>query len=107
MYRCLNSVDFIAPEETKHNYRYSVVVSEFGLAMRFLFMINTEHVLDQIQHLVAVAPLVVVPGNQLDKVGIEHDARFRIENGGTRIAQEIGGNNRVFRIAQNALHLVF
>ena len=36
--------------------------------------IRDSHVADEIQQLVAVTPLVVVPGNQLHKVIVQHDA---------------------------------
>jgi len=29
---------------------------------------------DQVEHLVRIAPLVIVPGDQLDKMLVEHDA---------------------------------
>ena len=40
---------------------------------------------DQIQNLVGIAPLVVVPGDQFHKILIEHDARFGIEDGGSGV----------------------
>lgn len=36
-----------------------------------LFVVNLDHMLDQVENLVAVAPLVVVPRNQLEEVGVQ------------------------------------
>ena len=60
------------------------------------------HELDQIDDPVAVAELVVVPGHQLDEGGGELDASLGIKDGRTSISQEVGGDNHVLGIAQNA-----
>jgi len=40
------------------------------------------HVGHQIQDLVGVAPLVVIPGDQLHKVVVQHDAGGLVEDAG-------------------------
>ena len=37
-------------------------------------VIHRIHIVDQIQHLVGIAPLVVIPGNELHEPVIQHDA---------------------------------
>ena len=57
--------------------------------------------------LIAVAELVIVPGDQLDKVLIQHDAGGFVENAGAGIADHIGGNHLVGGIGDDALHVGF
>src|SRR4051794_11352150 len=57
--------------------------------------------------LVRVAPLVVVPGHELHERSVERDAGVRIEDRGTRIATEVGGDDLVFGVAQDALQGAF
>ena len=68
-----------------------------------LFRVDLAHVSDQIQNLVAVAPLVIIPGNQLEEVGIQRDAGGGIVDGGAGIRIEIGGNHRILGVAQNPM----
>lgn len=42
---------------------------------------------------VAVAPLVVVPGHDLDEGGVEHDAGVGVEHGRTRVVHEVLADN--------------
>ena len=60
---------------------------------------------DEIQQLVAVTPLVVVPGNQLHKVIVQHDAGLGVKDGGVRIGVEVGGNDVLIGVIHNALQL--
>ena len=53
-------------QETESFYRYDNSVKTPNL-----FVVNLDHMLDQVENLVAVAPLVVVPGNQLEEVGVQ------------------------------------
>ena len=43
-------------------------------------LLHLRHVHGELGEAVGVAPFVVVPGDQLDKRGGEHDARARVEN---------------------------
>src|SRR5699024_2417396 len=51
------------------------------------------HHADHLQALVGVAPLVVVPGHQLDEGVVELDAGVHVEDRGARIAAEVGGHH--------------
>ena len=46
----------------------------------------------KVEQLVGVAPLVVIPGNQLYKVVVQGDACACVEGGGVYIVDEIGRN---------------
>ncbi len=52
-----------------------------------------------------VAPLVVVPGDELDELGVEHDACASIEGGGHGPGVEVGGNDVLVGVAEEALHV--
>ena len=68
-----------------------------------LLVVNLSHVLDEHQQFVGVAPLVVVPGNNLDEGVGQRDASLLVEDGGARVAQEVGRNNVLVGVTQNAL----
>ncbi|TFY55583.1 hypothetical protein EVG20_g9264 [Dentipellis fragilis] len=58
---------------------------------------------EEIAHALGVAPLVVVPGDELDEVGVERDAGGRVEDGRVRVADEVGGDDRVLGVLDDAL----
>ena len=62
-------------------------------------------VLDEVDDLVRITPLVVIPGNELDEFLVEHDAGLGIEDRGARIAEEVGGDDHLVRVADDALQL--
>jgi hypothetical protein len=53
-----------------------------------------------------VAPLVVVPRDQLNEVLVQLDAGIGIEDGGSGVADEVGGDDVVFGVLDDALVLV-
>ena len=52
---------------------------------------------DQLENFVGVTPLVVVPGNEFYEGLVEHDTCFCIKDGGSWVAQEVGGYNHRLR----------
>src|SRR5690606_9640565 len=62
------------------------------------------HVFDQVDDSQRVAPLVVVPGDDLDQVAIHHPRQGAVDDGGAGIAQEVAGHQRLVGDAQDALH---
>ena len=56
---------------------------------------------DEVKNLIGITPLVVVPGNQLHEVACKRDAGRRIEDGRMGVAEDIAGNDSVFRIWRN------
>ena len=83
-----------------------------GICRRICLIVNglvvlLSHVADQFEHFVGVAPFVVVPRNELDKVFVEHDAGVGIEDGGVAVADEVGRNDWVFGVAEYAFEFIF
>ena len=68
-------------------------------------MVDGVHVLDQLQNLVGVADLVVVPGDDLHEGVGQSDTGVGIEDGGAGVAQEVGGHDGLVSVTQNALQL--
>ena len=68
-------------------------------------VIDLIHVLDELKHLVGVADLVIVPADDLDKGIRQGDAGGGVENGGTGVAEEVGGNDGLVGVAEDALQL--
>jgi len=62
-------------------------------------------VLDEVENLVTVAPLIIVPCNDLHEGVGEGDAGACVEDAGAGVGDEIGGNNGILGVAQNALQL--
>src|SRR3546814_9580937 len=59
------------------------------------------------QALVRVTPFVVVPADELDEGLVECDAGIGVEDRGTCVAAEVGGNDLVFGVAEDALQCTF
>ena len=68
-------------------------------------MINAVHVLDELKNLVGIADLVVVPGNDLHEGVGQSDAGLGVEDGGAGVAEEVGRNDGLVGVTQNALQL--
>ena len=64
------------------------------------------HVGHEVQDLVGVAPLVVVPGDELDEVVVQHDAGGLVKDAGLGEAGEVGGDHLVGGVGDDALHAV-
>jgi len=61
----------------------------------------------QIEDSVGVAPFVVVPGDQLDEVGVKGDTSLSIEDGGSSITDEILGDDFFISVAEDTLQFTF
>ena len=61
--------------------------------------------LDEHENLVGIAPLVVIPRDDLhERVG-QRDAGLGVEDGGVRIADEVGRDDHILRVIEDALEL--
>ena len=58
-------------------------------------------------NLVAVTPLIVVPCANLNEGGIELDTSLDVEDGGAGIVAEIGADDSLVGVAENALEFAF
>ena len=56
----------------------------------------------QVAHTAGVAPLVVVPADELDEVGVERDAGLGVEDGGVGVAVQVRGDDLVFGVGEDA-----
>lgn len=56
---------------------------------------------DEVNNPARVTPLVVVPGDELDEVGVEGDTSLGIEDGGALITVQVAGDNVVLSVAKN------
>ena len=70
-----------------------------------LLVVHAVHVADQVQHLVGVAHLVVVPGHDLHEGVGQRNASALVKDGGAGVAQEVGGDHGVLGVTQDALQL--
>ena len=68
-------------------------------------VVDRVHVLDEVEHLVGVADLVVVPAHDLDERIRQGDTGLGVEDGRARIAEEVGGNDLLVGVAEDALEL--
>src|SRR5688572_17284497 len=64
---------------------------------------SSGHVGDQVRDPAAVAPFVVVPGDDLDHVAAQHHRRFGVDDRGARVAAEVGRHQRLVGDAEDAL----
>ena len=60
---------------------------------------------EEIANTARVTPLVVVPGDEFDEVGAELDSCVGVKDGGVGVANEIGGDNLVVGVVNDALVL--
>ena len=58
-------------------------------------------VLEEVADTAGVAPLVVVPGDELDEVLVELDTRSGIEDRGRGVAGEVGGDDSVLGVVED------
>ena len=56
-------------------------------------------------HLAAVTPLIVVPGNELHEVVVQHQAGALVEDAGAGVADEVCRHHLVLGVADDALHV--
>src|SRR5204863_350669 len=64
-----------------------------------------DHHLRQLRHAAGVAPLVVVPADELEEVLVELDAAARVEDRGAAVVDEVAGDDLVLGVAQDALEV--
>ena len=64
-----------------------------GASASILLVVHRGHIANQLHHLVGIAALIVVPGDDLHEGVGQSDAGIRIEDRGAGIAQEVGGHN--------------
>ena len=66
--------------------------------------INSSNVLHEVNNTARVSVFVVIPGNKLDKVGVEHDTSISIKDGGAEVTLEISGDKWLITVSKESLH---
>merc|ERR1712151_1045440 len=61
------------------------------------------NVLHQVNDTSRVTVFVIIPGDKLDEVGVEHDTGIGVEDGGSEVSLEIGGDKRLVGVSQESL----
>ena len=82
-----------------------VRASRFFSLFFSLGVVHAVHVLDELAHHVGVAPLVVVPCDELEEVLIEGDTGIDVEDAGGVGADEVAGDHFVMGNGDDALHV--
>lgn len=59
---------------------------------------------EQVAHALRVAPLVVVPRDELHKVLVQRDARVRVEDRARGVAREVRRDDLLVRVREDARH---
>jgi len=78
-------------------FSYSRVISSLS------FSVHTSNIDQQITNTSGITPFVIIPSNKFDKVVIERDTSGRVKDCRVRIAEYIGGDDRVLGVFDNAL----
>jgi len=79
-------------------------VEEKNLLLGFLgFTINLRNVAEKVENTTRVTPLIIVPGDELDKVLVEGDTSLCVEDGGAGVAVHVGRDNLILSVTQYAL----
>ena len=58
---------------------------------------------EEIAHTTGVTPFVIVPGDELDEVGVKLDSGLGVEDRRGGVADEVGGDEIVFAVLEDAL----
>lgn len=56
----------------------------------------------EVEDTAGVAPLVVVPADKLDEVGVQGDTSLDIEDGGVVVAEHVGGDDIVVGVSHDS-----
>ena len=69
--------------------------------------VHFSHVSDEVEHLVGVSDLIVVPRNDLHELIGEVNTGDGVEDRGQGAAEEVGRYDSVFGLAEDALEFAF
>ena len=65
--------------------------------------VDLRSVREKVQNAAGIAPLVVIPRNELDEIFVQGDSGLRVKDGRLRGSDEIRGNNIVLSVSENSL----
>jgi hypothetical protein len=69
--------------------------------------VGLSHKVGELNESVGVAPLVVVPGDNLDEAGVKRDTSTGVEDGGAGVGDEIAGDNLIVGVAEDTIEVGF
>ena len=69
---------------------------------RLVSTVDLGDVREEVEHTAGVAPLVVVPGDELDEVVVEGDTSLGVEDGGGLVAVEVAGDDVILGVGEDA-----
>ena len=70
-------------------------------------MIHRGHGRNQLDDAARLTPLVVVPRDELDKVGVKGDPSISVEDGRVRVTYKVGRDDRIVRVAEDVLRNLY
>ena len=89
-----------------YRYSYKNVFTLLSAVKKLLGTILLGNVDQEIADAPRVTPLVVVPGDQLDEVLVQLDTGLGIEDGGSLVTNEIGGDDIIISVLDDTLVLL-
>lgn len=69
-------------------------------------MIIDVELTDEVNNTAGVTPLVVVPGDELDEVGVKGDTGLGVEDGGVVVTVQVRGDNVVLSVGEDTYGLL-
>ena len=72
---------------------------------RLILQTFADDVFHEIDHAVAVAPLIVIPADELEELAVQLDAATGVEHGTALVVDEVGAHHFVAGPAENALEV--
>ena len=71
-----------------------------------ILSVNSSHVSDEVENLVGVTDLIVVPANNLNEGVSQSDTSLSIEDRSASVTQEVSRNNCILSVTKYTLQLV-
>ena len=65
------------------------------------FPVESRYLLDEVSNSIAIAPLVVIPGEELNHAAVEYLGEGRVENGREAAADNVCGHDRICFVVEN------
>ena len=87
---CRRVAHFLAVSAVSSSYEVSILLG---------------HVVGKINESVGVAPLIIIPGDDLDESGRELDTSILVEAGGKRAGNEILGDDGLIGVTKNTIKI--
>ena len=72
--------------------------------LRGNFGINSSKMLHEVNNMVRVSPLVIIPDNKLDKIWVEHDTSTGIKYRRTLFTLKVSGYKGLITVSKESLH---